>query len=268
MGEVEIRSKDIRALVLDQNPAAAEALTASLRPDIVFQEVDYTSATHKAVQSFAAAPYHICFIAETFPIDELQVFFRDINKIQNSCVFVQVRKHVEQDCDRTQLKDVGFSFIVSRQGTYADRSGVKEVICDLLFAQKIDEKVLEVNDSMHLVLAEIDRAAEDLKRGRHTKINKLPIDFVEYLTNFDEKVLSEYYEALGEQAEEAQPNEVEKLDVPQRILSRQLPQLNHDTYTGASHRVWRKLKKKYGRTAEGSPVPETGSKQDKPDSEE
>ena len=243
---------EIKALIVDSSPEAADALAKSLRPDIEFGEIEYTTSTHKALVSLIENSYQICFISDQINMVDLSVFFRDISKVsqEKPCVFVQVRDSVSEDFDRECLRELGLSYVISRRGTHIDRSGVKDALKDAFFKHKLKEKVINVTDSMHMVLAEIDRAAEDLRRGRHSRIKKVAIDFVGGETKFDRKVLDEYFDTLSDKAEQAPPDDEKQLEVPTDVLARELPELRQQTYTGASRRVWHKLKNKYGRKKE------------------
>jgi len=129
---------------------------------------------------------------------------------------------------------------------------------EYLRGQEIKRRIVNVDQAMSVALDAIDRAADNVRRGRKPELNKLAMDFMAYQTTYDESVLSQYFQTLSEQSEAAAPAETDKLEVPSAVLNKQLPHLKGDKYTGASHRVWKKLTRKFGRKRRSGGAPGSG----------
>jgi len=255
--------KEIATLIVDASSAEAEAqaLRKSLAPEFAFTSVDFTNSILKALQSLCETDYHVCFISEKFPKVELEGFFRDaasLNK-RTACVFVQVRESVEGAFDRTSLRQLGFTTVISRAGTRSDKQVLKDALQEFLHAREVEKRVTTIDRSLKLVLEEIDRVSRERKRGQNKIYGGIVAEFIEGQTHFDEQVLQEYYEKLASQADQRPPAEASKINVPEAVLARKLPKLEQGKYTGVSHRVWNKLLRHHGveEGKKGKPDPET-----------
>jgi hypothetical protein len=243
-------SCDFTALVIDRKAEKAEELRKVLEPEFQFTSVEHTNSLLKAVQSHEEAEYKICLISETFPIDDLRIFFSDIKHLHRdlSCVFVVVKENLSEGPDEKSLQDIGVNLVISNKGTPKDKQALDNVVCDFFEKEELKKKVFNVNDTMDLLLNEIDKVAESKKRSRKKEIDfdKLAADFINHQTEFDPKVLEKYYETLTVKSGEAEASIANSLEIPEEVLAKQLPGLENDTYTGISHRVWKKLQKKHG----------------------
>ena len=240
----------MKALAIEKRENLAQDLSSVLGPEIIFDGFDFTSSPLKAVKSHDEEEYQICFISEAFPTEDLGPFFDDIRAMNRDlgCIYVQVRETIEPGTDRTQLKELGVDFIVSRAGTQRDKEGIADCISEKLGNDEIKRRVLDVSSAMDVLLRQLDIAAENKKRGRadHMQLDKLAMDFIEMQTQFDQEVLQRYFQTLTKKAESAEPSIASALDVPKEILEKDLPKLSKHGYKGASHRVWQKLMQLHG----------------------
>ena len=243
-------TEELRALAVEKRLDDANSLANTLGPEIEFSDFEFTNSILKAVRSHAEVQYEICFISEDFPVEELGPFFEDMKAMNRDlgCVFVQVRENIEPGFDRSSLQDIGIDYVISRDGTQRDKEGIGEQVSIKLGNDEIKRRVMDVSSAMDVLLRELDIAAANKKRGRQdsSQLYSLSIDFITMQTNFDEEVLSRYYQTLSKKAEEAEPSIADKLHVPDSILEKELPELSKTGYKGASHRVWKKLMRQHG----------------------
>ncbi|MDC0358279.1 hypothetical protein OAO01_05625 [Oligoflexia bacterium] len=235
-------------LFIGRDIEAASDLTKVYGSDFCFEECDFTNKLHKAIQSVRDIAYNLCFISDQYSMAETRSFFADYEKLDKDqvCVFVQVRDQLEKDFDRTSLSAAGFTTIISRIGTHADKETLRETLKTLLFQDAIREKKITVEVALDIVLRDLDKVARERKRGRDCKLDKLAVDFIALQTEFNEEVLQKYFNQLAEKTGEAEPQNQHEVKIPTQVLQRQLPNLKSNTYTGASSRVWAKLLKRYG----------------------
>ena len=241
--------EELRALVVDQESGAAEALARALHPEIKIGEIEIATSTHHALQAMLESEYHICFVSDKLALQDATVFIRDVNKLhrKQECAFVQIRDSLPSDFDCASLQAQGFQCVISKVGTYKDKEGIKATLKEFLHGQEINKRVVNIDGAMKMALTAIDNAAEDVRRGRKLALNRLSLDYIANQTEFDQKVLTQYYETLEKKAEQALPAETAKLEVPLEILGRKLPHLKRNEYSGASLRVWKKLSRRYGK---------------------
>lgn len=238
----------IKTLVVDSVNGSAEELSKILRPEIEFAESEQVSSLYKALQALDDCYFGLCLISEMYGQNDLDVFFNDIKRLQKNkgCLFVQVRELIPENFDRSSLSDTGFPTIISRKGTFGDKEALLAAYNSLVHAKEVRKKITDVKTSMDLLLHELDRVADDRKRGRQTKFNSVPGNLVSGHTMFDPEVLDNFFEKLEATAAAMPAEEIEKLDIPEKLLKEGLPGLSKEVYQGVSRRVWQRLKKKYG----------------------
>lgn len=241
---------DMAALIVGKDAEAATALLKALSTEIKFPVSAVVPSVLNAVEMMAEDPFSVCFIEDSFPMGELETFFKDIKGLGqlDTCVFVQIRTVLAPDAHRGSLKHMGFSTIISAKGSDADREALIKALKTCFHEREIKVRKVDISAVMEKLLRKIDYAADDVRRGREVKnLDIIPAELVELHTEFDREVLEGYFSALSETAEKSKPIEIERLEVPDHILGKNLPGLSKDTYKGASHRVWDKLANKHGK---------------------
>lgn len=240
----------VKFLMVSQKKGLSEQIVAAYGDTYKFEVVEQVSSLREAVQELLNEDYSLCFVADEFTAEELESFFKDVNQISQTKSFV-VTSLVDKIGVDTQV-DVrlsqGFHSVVTPQGSAHDKDSVRESINLILRSEEIKKRIIDVSDGLSVAMQAIDRVAESLKRGsRHMlKLDMLAKDFIKQQTNFDGEVLDKYYDTLSEKTEGAKPNVVEQLDIPEELVMRGLPGMKSNTYDGASHRVWGKLKNRFG----------------------
>lgn len=257
---------DLKALIIDKQVDDAKNFIANLAPEFEFKTVEVVRSPHQGIQAFLSEHFEICFIADLFSEEEIEGFIKDFKSVPNfdSCVLVQLRLSISANEKRDSYKQKGFPYIISRQGSDIDKNGLKKTIDKLLKAIEIKKRVLNIDDAMKVALRKIDEVAEAAKRSSKAKLSlqTFPMEFMELQTEFDKKVLEEYYEVLDKQTESAKPNNITYLYIPEEVLGkRNFPGLSQSGYTGVSSRVWKKMKKKFGVSHENKDnIPEPNPK--------
>lgn len=264
-------SYNLICLLVDIYADAVKRTTQALWPEIQFTKADYSNSLNDAFQKLVESNYNLCFIHNTFQ-ENLDVFFRDMERLgrHKTCVFVQLWDRLPKDLDLTPILEMGFSAIISRDVSSDEKAALRDVLQLELRRQEIDRRVVDVQEATHFVIRELDRVAREHKRGHSKKFDNLIHSFIGMLTEFDDEVLDQYFDALIEESKDSPTFEVSKLKVPEEVLKRRLPHLDEDSYSGKSHRVWEKLLKHYGiaATEEAQPgadaKPSLGGEKDDP----
>lgn len=240
--------KTLKILIVSPGKDQAQLLTDAYNEHFMIGESHSTRTLHKAIQSHLEEDYDVCMIWEDYNTEELQSFFKDYEKLgkRKFCLFLQVKKTIPEEFDQSKLKETGFLGAVSPHANFADREYFETILQDNSYDKEIYRRKIDVTDALAVALREIDRVARDTKRGRATKFNTLSLDFISMQTEFDQQILDKYFQELSHKTEEAAPEEVFQVQIPDKVLKRQLPNLSENNYTGASDRVWKKLKKRYG----------------------
>lgn len=241
---------NMTALMIGKDAEQAAELLKALAPEVKFPASEIVPTVLKGVQSMSEDTFSVCFIEDSFPIGELEVFFNDVKGLGklDSCVFVQVRPTVLPDTHRGSLSYLGFSTIISNKGTEDDRQALVKALKSCFHKHEVKIRKVDVSSVMGKLLKKIDEAADDVRRGRPTKnLDIIPAELVELHTEFDPEILESYFSTLQDAADKAKPLEIESLEVPDTVLGKQLPGLSKKTYIGASHRVWDKLARKHGK---------------------
>lgn len=244
--------KHLNILIVSPRAELAQQLTDTYGEHFAMGDCHSTRSLHKAIQSHREDDYDMCLIWEDYPEEELLGFFSDYERLskRNYCVFLQVKKEIPENFNANSITALGFLAVISPKATHADREKFEEVLVDNSFEEEVYRRKVDVNEALDVALREIDKAARDTKRGRKANLNTLSLDFIAMQTDFDQEVLNKYYENLTTKADEAQPENVLTVKIPNKVLERDLPKLSADRYTGASDRVWRKLQKRYGSSEE------------------
>ena len=253
-----VKQRTTKALVVspnDKQGKLAQVVQDVYHDTCWFELVEFTSSLRKAINSIVEEEFEICFISHAFPLDDVRAFFVDYGNIEkrSGCGFVQVHPEIKPETDIVGPQTLGFHAVVSEKGTHDDKEQLTEALQEFLFEAEIVKRKYNVDSALNVVLRKIDTAARDLKRGIKKKIDSLPAEFIEIQTEFDQEVLEGYFEKLETKTEDAEPENAQKLNVPEAILKKDLPKLDKNRYMGASNRVWKKLLRKHGATDDSPP---------------
>ena len=159
-------SASIRALILEQNAGWAEKIMAGLGDKFTFAAFDNAPNLTEALQLHIDSWYSLCLLPDTLNAETVATFMADYSKLerQPGCVFVQVRPVIEATFDRTSLRDNGFTTVISRDINKADIAVLEQILHTRSVAEQIQEKIIDVESTIKLVLSEIDRAASEKRR--------------------------------------------------------------------------------------------------------
>ena len=144
----------------------------------------------------------------------------------------------------------GFAKAISLSASQADIDNLKIALAFEEGQKEIKQRVVEVNAALKLLAKEIDRVGQDRKRGKNTPFKKITSDFIEVQTQFAQEIMDNYYESLLKYSQDISPDalsEISEIDTPETALARNLPNLSKDKYSGVSHRVWTRLRKRHGK---------------------
>jgi hypothetical protein len=233
----------LNGLILDTQMFALEELDAALQPEIQFEYLDIVNSVHKAIQYHMDMDFQICLISEQFPREELKSFFADYEKLakKSVCVFVQFRDHLNADFERTSLKNIGFSTVITKNGTKDDKDALEIALKEYWNQKEYEEILGGLPDVVGYLMGEIDKIALEKKRGKDKDLSTIFSDHLKDSSKKFDGLRQDYLEKLIETSDNAQAFKTTKLDVPENVVSKQLPGLTKEGYKGQSHRVFNKL---------------------------
>ncbi len=240
---------EARGIIIAKSIESAEALSGALLPEIKLTDFEIRRTLLKAIQSFRETPFDICFISESFSLEELESFFSDVKalKRQDRCVFVQVRDELGEGVRRDSLADQGLATIVNSHVTDGDKAAIGDLLVELLKRHEIQKRTLDVETAIKLMMLEIDRVSSDRKRGRHREYSRNILSgFVTEQLNFHSDIMDGYFKALEHLSEKSAPSKSLMVKLPQSLIDRHLPGIVDGEYTGTSLRVWEMLREKFG----------------------
>lgn len=232
------------ALFVDSSKEGIFTLQQGLLPELQFSTSHGTCSLEEAFSRHVSFPYQVCFVSSTLGEDIL-TFIKDIQILgrDSSCVFIQV---TDQELGVSPQVPYGFKTIISRKTTLEDKEAIYKALNFIPREIEVKRKSLDLQQAAILLLREIDREAQQRKRGRAAPLNKLAQGLISSYTQSDPELLQNYYNALIELTQQAVPAEPSALVLPEGILDRDLPGLGSDGYSGVSHRVWEMLLDKFG----------------------
>lgn len=238
----------IRGLFIDKTPEGPEAVACAMLPNITFETLDSCDSFHKALQKNFSETYDVCVVSDDFAVKDISAFISDIKKLEHGkdCIFIQIRKDVHAGSDRTSLTDVGIDSIISRALDESDKEAFEKAMAVRMHMAEIQERVRDLKPAISLMMKEIDDVARDRKRGINRSLSTIAGDLVKMAYDFSDKVMEGYVDTLSEKTKEAAPETASKLEVPDKVLKRNLPKLTEESYKGASSRVWKRLLNKFG----------------------
>jgi len=243
---------EARGIIIAKTIESAEALNGALLPEIKLLDFEIRRTLLKAVQSFRETPFDICFISESFTLEELKSFFSDVKALKrhSNCVFVQVREELAEGVRRDSFSEHGIATIINSRVTDGDKAAIADLLVELLKRQEIQKKRLDVETAIQLMMLEIDRVSTDRKRGKHREFSRNILSgFVTEQLDFHSDIMDGYFKALEHLSEKGTPNKNMIVELPQFMLNRHLPGITNGEYTGASLRVWEMLRDKFGHEA-------------------
>lgn len=248
---------ELKGLIMDKNSGSLDELEACLKPDVEFEYLDLVTSIHKALEYHMEMDFQLCLIADTFPVNEVNSFLRDYDKLQKNprCIFVQYKNTVDLDFNRDSLVSYGITTVISKTGDHKDKTALWNALKPLI--SKFEKK--EIADSLdtmidHL-LTEVDRVAQDRKRGVTTKLHSVWGQHIADSSKKYEGLDQDFYNKLIKSTNESEPFSVTEIEVPEAVLGKNLPHLSKSNYKGRSNRVWNMLLNKHGIGAEKEPVP-------------
>lgn len=238
----------LKGLIIDKHSQAHEELQEALRPDVEFGYVDVVNTFHKALEYHIDMEFHVCLIGEAFPMNEINGFLRDYDKLNRDprCIFVQIKKHVEAEYKRDSLVAYGITTVISKDGDESDRAALTKALQPVIITFEKKEISDSLDSMINHLLDQVDKAAQDMKRGvprcLHSVYGKHIAESSEKYQGLDQ----DFYKKLIESTSEAKPFAVSELAMPENILNKNLPHLSKSKYKGRSNRVWNMLLNKHG----------------------
>ncbi len=195
--------------------------------------------------------YDLCFLDDSLPQEHLGIFVKDYARLERgeACVFVQLRDQVGPEFDRTSLRELGFNTVVSRQINAADVIALQHALKLRGKWVEIHNRISNVEQAVALLIAHVDQISEEKRRGRTGRHKNVSAEYISKATTFDDQVLQGYYHKLLEELDKLKAPVIQSIEIPESILQLNLPELSKDSYTGASNRVWKKLKKLFAKEA-------------------
>lgn len=241
---------EARGLIIYKSVEMAEEFNAALLPEIHLVDFEVRRTLLKAIQSFRETDFDICFISDSFTVDELKPFFNDLKAVRRDspCLFIQVRDSLEEGVQRNSLESIGFKTIINHKVTDGDKASMGDLLVEVMRRQEVKRRRIDVESAMKLIMLEIDRVAKDRKRGVERQFSRDMLSgFVTDQLDFHSEVAEAYSRALDTLADKGQPMRDVIIDIPSEILEKNLPGIVDGSYVGASLRVWEMLRDKYGK---------------------
>ncbi|MBX7138503.1 MAG: hypothetical protein K1X83_11025 [Oligoflexia bacterium] len=238
-------------LVFEDSVSNTEGLKQALESHYELRSFDTAANVPDLLQLHIENHYDMCLVYDTWPNETVEMFYKDYLKLERNtkCVFAQIKNQVPEKFDRTSLRHLGFTTVVSTAINAHDLTALR-----LAFREKrqitVEERIDNVEQAVKLLIKDVDRIASDRKRGRDKSLQGVSAQFISGQTQVDPAVLEAYFDKLAQETESAAPTEHTEIVVPEEVVEKELPGLSKDGYAGASNRVWKKLVKAFGRKGE------------------
>lgn len=219
----------------------------ALKPEYPCSPVEVVSSLADGFQQHLEQEFRLCFIFQGFET-EYSAFFRDIKAMgrDKTCHFILVTESEMFEPISGDLKELGFAGQISLGVTKSDKHTIWELFEKERQLEVIQERCLDMTETVRAALRTVDTAAKHLKRGRFKRVDQVLKTFIKGSTKLDESVMESYLKALQLQSDEAQPFKNLHLKVPEPWKER-LPEMEDDGYKGVSNRTWERLRKRWGK---------------------
>ncbi len=244
-------SLNIRLLILDIVPAHAKELADKLKPVISFVHFQTVTNIQEALEAHLENPYSLCVMTPAISDQDAEMFLKDMKKLytqnqDNLCAFIKISPTLPANFNLYKDNPLGYATIISEKLDQNEQKKIKNAMQEFSRFKKVNEGLSDIEWTMNMILAEVDKVSNDRKRGRNTKFNTIAIDFAADLVEFDTQIMDKYFECMTDRAMNKKPGKVQSVKIPKDILKKNLPKLVEDKYSGASSRVWDKLVDKFG----------------------
>lgn len=235
--------KSLNVLVISRWAADSERLKASYAAPYRLAGFERVETMLEAVQQLQAGDYHFCMIAGDYSAHEVKNLLVDYQKLGKSDPLVLIGFSEKPSNKKQDVPEIIGE--ISFEATTVDDAVMRRALDSKARMLEIEEKKTAVTSAVNAILRNLDSAARNLSRGRLGRVSGVFGSFIKNETEFDQRVLDAYYEDLLNRTGEALPDLRGKLSIPDRMTRLNLPSLTTDSYTGASDRVWRKLKQRF-----------------------
>lgn len=241
-----------KAMLIDSSERHLATIKAKVAHEFEIDEIDLADSPLKALEAYVEEDFQFCFVSETIPTESLRVFMDDLERVskRHKCIFVRIKEGHNSKIPISRAQREPYDVVVSTRMNTEDLELIRKAFMSRFKAHEVARRAVEVDIALSHLLAEIDRVAEDKRRGGKAFFPKIYSSFIADQTQFDEEVLTKYFESLTEQLKALSPQEITQLEIPEEFLRKAPPSLLKDSYIGRSRRVWSFLKKKFGKTSE------------------
>lgn len=215
-----------RVLVITPRTEEVPKLLARLvAAGFSFSRVETVTTLFDGFQRHVERVFSLCLIDESIGAG-LPEFFVDMKRLgrTKSCFYVAIRD------DGTRIDDakvIGFHTVISWDVKPEERERLRGLKTVEEHLRDLEVKVRDVNDTVRLLLREVDSTAKSRKRGKAKRISGLFKLFAESNVAFDKDILIKYYEELISASGRSVPFRPVFFRIPEEVLAKALPELVH-----------------------------------------
>lgn len=239
---------ELSCLIVTGEQFPEKKLTERLAPSFQFAEIDYASSLSNAFQTLLDSNFNLCLIGIKYQ-DGLESFFRDMKKIgrDKTCAFVKVQPTIS-NAPKSIGESLGYEFCakISTELIEADIEALRAALSKEVVRMHQEERVTDIPKYVDMVLKEIDNFARKQQRGIPASYDKVIANLVKDMMGADSTHKEAFIAKLADEAEQAEGFNFGSVQIPDKILDKNLPELDKTKYVGSSARVWNRLLKKYG----------------------
>lgn len=213
-----------RVLVITPRTEDVPKLLAQLvASGFSFSRVETVSSLVDGFQRHVDWVYTLCLIDEGIG-DGLPEFFKDMKQLgrTKSCFYVAVREDGGRIDD---AKVLGFHTAISWKVKPEERERLRALMVMEQHLKELEVRVRDVNDTVKLLLREVDSTAKSRKRGKAKRLSGLFKLFAKSNVAFDNDVLIKYYEELISTSGRSNPFRPVFFRIPEEVLAKALPEL-------------------------------------------
>jgi hypothetical protein len=236
-------------LFIDNRPAQAARLKEQLNAVLSFSDQLVVRSPREGLEIIAEQHFEVCFIASSFPAEDVNAFIRDLAALQleQKVLLIQVRDGFAAHDVRAELAGERFATVISRDVTTADVEALSSALQWVAKEREVRRRCHENSIMVDLLLRDVSRVSKDIKRGKQRKLTRT--SFTSYIRDhieFSPAVRESYFSELEKRVEHSQPAKDITLKIPERMFALDLPGLSNGTYEGQSLRVWEMLAARFG----------------------